>query len=181
LLKGLLKIWLDVWNSITHTIGVTFTNTTIAVTQGTAANLNATVTGTVTANASTNLNTSLLALETGGNLATLVARDTNSGTVGATTARVVQASVPVLNVTQASVLVTNTTVIGANTKRAKVRVINTSTNPLWIGPTNPATIGNGAYIPGIAGYPWSTRYEGALYAIATGGTALVTVDEESAS
>jgi hypothetical protein len=60
-------------------------NTTFAVTQATAANLNATVVGTgtfavqaaqsgswtVTANAGTNLNTSLLALETGGNLATI--------------------------------------------------------------------------------------------------------------
>ena len=105
----------------------------------------------------------------------------NAGTSSAATNRVVLATAAVLNVTQASVLVTSTPVIAANANRIKCRVINTSTNPLWIGPTNPATVGNGAYIPGIAGYPWTTRYEGALFAIATGGTALVTVDEESAS
>jgi len=44
---------------------------TVTAAQATAANLNATVVGTVTANAGTNLNTSLLALETGGNLATI--------------------------------------------------------------------------------------------------------------
>ena len=105
----------------------------------------------------------------------------NAGTASAGTPRVVQATAAVLNVTQPSVLVSSTSVIAANANRIKVRIINTSTNPLWIGPTNPATVGNGAYIPGIAGYPWTTRYEGALYAIATGGTALVTVDEEASA
>ena len=105
----------------------------------------------------------------------------NAGTSSAGTPRVVQASAAVLNVTQPSVLVSSTLVIAANANRIKVRIINTTTNPLWIGPTNPATVGNGAYIPGIAGYPWTTRYEGALYAIATGGTALVTVDEEASA
>ena len=183
LLKGILAGVLDIWNKTTHawavtftntSIGTTFTNTTIAVTQATAASLNATVTGTVTttppSHASTNVD------QINGQTPAL-----NAGTSSAGTSRVVQASAAVLNVTQASVLVSSTTVIAANANRIKVRVINTSTNPLWIGPTTPATIGNGAYIPGIAGYPWSTRYEGALYAIATGGTALITVDEESAS
>ena len=105
----------------------------------------------------------------------------NAGTASAGTPRVVQASAAVLNVTQPSVLVSSTLVVAANANRIKVRIINTTTNPLWIGPTNPATVGNGAYIPGIAGYPWTTRYEGALYAIATGGTALVTVDEEASA
>lgn len=73
----------------TNVIGhvITDSGSTIAVTQATAANLNATVvgtgtfvaqvTGTVTANAGTNLNTSLLALESGGNLATIVSDLTN--------------------------------------------------------------------------------------------------------
>ena len=148
--------------------------TTVTVQQATAANLNATVSGTVTtappSHASTNVD------ELGGQVIAL-----NAGVATPGTERVVQATAAVLNVTQVSVLVTNTTVIAANVNRIKVRIINTSANPVWIGPTNPATTANGAYIPGIPGYPWSTRYEGALYAISTGGTALVTVDEESAS
>ena len=105
----------------------------------------------------------------------------NAGTASAGTQRVVQASAAVHNVTQVSVPTTagGIAIIAANPNRIKVRVINTSTNPVWIGPNSTPTTGNGAFIPGIAGYPWTSRYEGALYAISTGGTALVTVDEEA--
>lgn len=48
----------------------------------------ATISGTVTANAGTNLNTSLLALESGGNLATIVGRLPTSLTVGASALKI---------------------------------------------------------------------------------------------
>ena len=78
---------------------ITIANTTFAATQATASSLNATVvgtgtfaaqvTGTVTANAGTNLNTSALALESGGNLATIAGavisqEATTSGVKGVT-------------------------------------------------------------------------------------------------
>lgn len=85
------------------------TGSTTAVTQATAANLNATVvgtgtfaaqvTGTVTANAGTNLNTSLLALESGGNLATIAGavisqEATTSGVKGVTVFGAVTTNAP---------------------------------------------------------------------------------------
>ena len=140
-------------------------------------------------------------LETGGNLATLAGAVSsskvqtnvaqvngqtpalNAGISGAGTLRTVPASANVLNITQVSVPTTagGISVIAANPNRMRVRVITTSTNPVWISTNSTPTAANGAYIPGIAGYPWVSRFEGALYAISTGGTALVTVDEEASA
>jgi len=75
------------------------------------------ITGTVTANAGTNLNTSLLALETGGNLATTA---TNTGTIaGAVTSSVMQNNLKQVNGT--TVLV-NTGATGAGSPRMTVAV-----------------------------------------------------------
>ena len=76
------------------------------------------VSGTVTANAGTNLNTSLLALETGGNLATLAGTvsaskvnvNISSGTVAAT-----QSGTWTNTVTQATAASLNATVVGTGT------------------------------------------------------------------
>jgi hypothetical protein len=139
--------------------------------------------------------------ETGGNLATLAGAvsaaivqenvhqingqtpSLNAGESDVGTQRVVQASAKVLNITQVSVPITagGIQVIAANANRIRVRVIQTSANPVWISTNATPTTANGAYLPGIPGYPWSSRFEGALYAISTGGAAVVTVDEESAS
>jgi len=107
----------------------------------------------------------------------------NAGISGVGTLRVVQATANVCNITQVSVPTTagGIIVIAANANRIKLRVTNTTTNPVWITTNSTPTTGNGDYIPGIAGYPWISRFEGALYAISTGGTALVTVYEESST
>jgi len=65
-LRGLSKIFADVWDSVNHELK------TSAVQVGS---------WSVTANAGTNLNTSTLALESGGNLATIA---TNTGNIGKT-------------------------------------------------------------------------------------------------
>jgi hypothetical protein len=107
----------------------------------------------------------------------------NAGISGVGTLRVVQATANVCNITQVSVPTTagGIIVIAANANRIKLRVTNTTTNPVWITTNSTPTTGNGDYIPGIAGYPWISRFEGALYAISTGGAALVTVYEESST
>ena len=76
-LRGLSKILADVWDSVNHWLKVSIQNTSIAVT-GTFWQATQPVSGTVTANAGTNLNTSALALETGGNLATIATNTTGA-------------------------------------------------------------------------------------------------------
>jgi hypothetical protein len=62
-LRGLVAILADVWDSVSHFLRVSIQNATLAVTQSGV--------WSVTANAGTNLNTSALALEVGGNLASI--------------------------------------------------------------------------------------------------------------
>src|SRR6266566_9838290 len=76
-LRGLTKIFTDIWDSVNHRIKVDGSGVTQPV-SGTFWQATQPVSGTVTANAGTNLNTSLLALESGGNLATLAGGVTSS-------------------------------------------------------------------------------------------------------
>jgi hypothetical protein len=105
----------------------------------------------------------------------------NAGISGTGTQRVVQATANVLNITQVTVPTTagGIALIAANANRIKLRVTNTGTNPVYVFTTSSPTTANGDFIPGIAGYPWISRYEGALWAIASGGSQIVTVYEES--
>jgi hypothetical protein len=107
----------------------------------------------------------------------------NAGISGTGTQRVVQATANVLNITQVTVPTTagGIALITANANRIKLRVTNTGTNPVYVFTTSSPTVLNGDFIPGIAGYPWISRYEGALWAIASGGSQIVTVYEESSA
>lgn len=118
---------------------------TVAVTQSTSPWI---ISGTVTANAGTNLNTSLLALESGGNLATLAGTVTASraavnsisgqagvaggaGAVGATTQRFVAANDTGRTLTSTGGSVSsngNNTLIAAGTNRLKIHAFSLSTS-----------------------------------------------------
>jgi hypothetical protein len=121
-------------------------------------------------------NQSVNVAQVGGNATAVDAGIANTGTP-----RVVQATANVLNITQVTVPTTagGIALIAANANRIKVRVTNTGTNPIYIFTTSSPTVLNGDFVPGIAGYPWISRYEGALWAIASGGSQIVTVYEES--
>jgi len=107
----------------------------------------------------------------------------NAGTSSSGTRRVVQATAAVVNITQVTVPTTagGISLIAANANRLKLRVTNTGTNPVYVFNTSSPTTANGDFIPGIAGYPWISRYEGQLWAIASGGSQVVTVYEESSA
>jgi hypothetical protein len=106
---------------------------------------------------------------------------TNAGGSSAGTERVVQASAPVVNITQVTVpaTVNGILLIGANANRIKVRITNTGTTPVYIYKDNTVTTLIGDLLAGIAGYPWMSRYNGTLYGIVGAGTQVVTVYEES--
>lgn len=105
----------------------------------------------------------------------------NAGISGSSTMRVVLATANVANITQ--VTVTGSTggnqIIAANANRIKVRVTQTGTNSILIYTNSSVNGSTGDYLAGIAGYPWISRYEGALYGYCGSGTQLVTVYEES--
>ncbi len=105
----------------------------------------------------------------------------NAGISGSSTIRVVQATGNVANITQ--VTITGSTggnqLIAANANRIKVRVTNTGTTACWIYTNSSVNVSTGDYLPGITGYPWMSRYEGALFGFTGSGTQLVTVYEES--
>jgi len=84
-----------------------------------------------------------------------------------------------LNITQVTVTTGGGTLIAANANRLKLRIINTSTNPVYISTNATPSTTNGFYLAGIVGYMLPTHFTGALYAISTGGSALVTLDEEA--
>lgn len=104
---------------------------TVTCAQATAGNLNATVVGSVTANAGTNLNTSLLALESGGHLASM---DTKLSTINTTLGSPFQAGGSIGNTsfaaTQATAASLNATVVttGGTTiaKDSSLSTINTT-------------------------------------------------------
>lgn len=151
LLKGLLKGLLDVWNATTHVIAVQFTNTSIQ------------------ANAGTNLNTSLLALESGGNLAELVMN---------------LSPAPVINTGQATVGTTagGTKIADANANRLKITIKIASATPVAVfyGETG-LTTSTGDRVPPVDGYPWVTTFKGAIYGIVASGSQLVTYKEEASA
>ena len=105
----------------------------------------------------------------------------NAGISGSTTLRTVHATANVVNITQVTVTgsVGGNQLIAANANRIKVRVTNTGTTACWVYYNSSVNTSTGDYLAGIAGYPWMSRYEGALYGYTPGATQLVTVYEES--
>lgn len=132
------------------------------------------VSGTVTA-----VESGTWSVTVSGTAATLPAIAYNAGISGTTTPRIVQALANVANITQTAIGTTTTTIIAANANRIKVRITNTGTNPAYIGTSTAVTTANGDFLVGIAGYPWISRYEGALIGITSSGTTIVSVYEES--
>jgi hypothetical protein len=104
----------------------------------------------------------------------------NAGTSGAGTPRVVEATAAVANISQVSVGATATLILAANPNRIKLRITNVGTTAVYIGGSGVA-VATGDLLPGIAGFPWYSRFEGAVYGIAATGSQTVTVYEESAS
>ena len=136
--------------------------------------------------------------ETGGNLATIAgavssskmqdniaqlagtAIAVNAGTSSAGTARVTQASAAVLNVGQISVGATATLILAANANRIRLIVTVQGATAIYYGGSG-VTTSTGDGIPAIAGFPWSTRFEGAVYGIVASGSVTVTYREESSA
>lgn len=101
----------NVITSTSNALNVSLTNASVAVT-GTFFQATQPVSGTVTANAGTNLNTSLLALESGGNLATVATNTTNIPNVIGTAANAIPSKLIQVggsDGTNARALKTNTT------------------------------------------------------------------------
>lgn len=129
--------------------------------QGVAGGTAQPVSGTVTANAGTNLNTSLLALETGGNLAAIkantAAQDVGSGAFAAAQGTV--------GVAAASLVAARTGAIG--TGRISVTIKNNGTVPIYLGASAGVTTLTG--FPMQPGDGFSTNTTAAIFAIS--GTA----------
>lgn len=207
-LRGLTKILTDVWDSVNHLLKVSVSNFpgtqpvsgTVTANQGSA---NATpwndniaqfggsavVTGagaggagiprvTISNDSSLAANQSVNVAQVGGNNTSV-----NAGISGTGTQRVVQATANVVNITQVTVPTTagGISLIAANANRLKLRITNTGTNPVYIFNTSGPTTANGDFLAGIIGYPWMSRYEGQLWGIASGGSQVVTVYEESSA
>lgn len=77
-----------------------------------------------------------------------------------------------------SVTTSGVLLAAASPERLGVTIKNTdATNPIYIQETNPATAATG--FPLLAGESMTKTYDGAIYAISTGGTVAVAVDDES--
>lgn len=196
-LRGIVKIFADIWDSANHWFQVKVMNGTL----GAPLRIDPTgtttqpVSGTVTVNAGTNLNTSTLAIESGGNLATLagtvssaklqnnvaqwagVAAAAGTGNIGTGTPRVVQGTGSSINTGQISVGASSTLILAANTSRIAITVINNGTTNVFIGLTGVATT-TGHLLVGIAGYPMKIRSSAAIYGIAASGSQSVSYLEE---
>lgn len=103
-----------------------------------------------------------------------VMTDTNGIPVNPTAARTGAGN---LAVNQITVNATATLVAAARTGRTSVQITNTGTTVCYVGPTAGVTLVNGDYLAGAAGAAKSYSYSGAIYAIATTGTQVVTVSE----
>ena len=64
----------------------------------------------------------------------------------------------------------------AGTGRVSVTITNTTTTPIYLGPTNSVTSANGQLLPGIVGASLTLNYTGAVYGIAV-SSATVTESE----
>jgi hypothetical protein len=150
-----------------------------------AGTLTATLTGALPAGANaigTVGVTALPSLPAGGNLIGLVEIQGNTGnfTQGATSLDIITAEdgAPAGTTFQTSVLVTNTAILGANTKRKQTLIVNhDAVNPVFISYTSAATTLNGFRL--AAGASVVTTFKGALNAIATGGTVVLGMADES--
>lgn len=93
---------------------------------------------------------------------------------------VAQNAAPVINIGQVTVPATanGIRVIAANAKRRKIKIFNTGNTPVYYYKDNTITTSNGTFTPGVAGYPFSTSYNGDIYAIVSSGTQVVTYLEE---
>src|SRR3990167_5421530 len=70
-----------------------------------------------------------------------------------------------------------TLIIAQNSSRLKVTIINNGTGIIYLGNAN-ITVGNGQYMPGIAGYPIPLRTSAAIYGITVSTALLVSYLEE---
>lgn len=171
-LRGLSKIWNDVWDSVNHRLHV---------------NVDA---GSLTANAGTNLNTSLLALESGGHLASI---DTHTPALGQTT---MSASSPVAfasdqtpltsaTATRSNVVaaVSDTSLLASNASRKGAIFYNDSTAILYLayGSGAATTSSYSVQIPaqGYFELPPQPIYTGAIRGIWSSATGNARITELS--
>jgi len=151
------------------------------VAQATGTNLHAVVdSGSITANAGTNLNTSLLALESGGNLATIATRTPALGQAAMVASSPVviasnQSAVPVSSPTSGTATLSNVaasatsvSILASNTSRKGAIIQNDSSSAMYLAYA--ATASTTAYtvkIPANTGFemPITPVYTGAMSAV----------------
>lgn len=105
----------------------------------------------------------------------------NAGICGSGTLQVVVTTANVVNISQVTVTgsVGGNQLASANANRIKIRITNTGNTACWIYINSSVNVSIGDYLAGVAGYPWISRFEGALYGFTGSGTQLVSVYEES--
>lgn len=86
------------------------------------------------------------------------------------------------NNTGVTVQTTNTLLLAANANRQGLIVVNSGSNAVYLamGSNATATVGTGIYLgPSGGSFQFDANYkwQGAIYAIASGGTSVVTISE----
>jgi hypothetical protein len=170
---------------------------TVTANQGTGGASAWLVSGTVTANAGTNLNTSTLALESGGNLASINGKFGSLGqkTMAGSAPVVIasdQSAIPISGTVTVSGLAaptafttsvkaltasTATQVLATNTSRTSGLIQNNSSAPVWFGSSTVTSAGSTMGISILPGMYFNWDNTAALYGYSVNGASVVVMEE----
>jgi hypothetical protein len=83
-------------------------------------------------------------------------------------------SFPIMDVAQISCANTPTLINANEPNRAFESLVNTTTTPVYYGPSSTITTSTGSLLPGVVGASVNFAYTGGMYCIVATGTAVIT-------